>query len=222
MNTPFTKAQFLDVFRSYNEDVYPLQVVIFLLALLVVFLSIMNKPKSGVIISIILTCFWLWMGIAYHGVFFSSINKLAYVFGTVFIIQAVLFFIFGVLKQKLSFQFRPDIYGTTGLLFIVFALFLYPLIGTLGNHAYPYAPTFGLPCPTTIFTFGIILLSNNKFPLILIIIPFLWSLLGLSAAINFGITEDWFLIIAGLTTLLLTLIRNRKLSQHSGLLSAEI
>ncbi len=222
MKTPFITTQFLEVFCDYNETVYPMQVLLYLMAAFAAFLTIMKKPKSGKTISLILAFFWLWMGVAYHGVFFSAINKLAYVFEIVFIIQGILFLLFGVLKGKISFQYNHDIYGITGWLLIVFALFIYPLLWSLGNHAYPYSPTFGLPCPTTIFTFGLILLSDRKFPIVLLVIPFLWSVLGINAALNFGILEDWSLIIAGFTTLVLTLIRNRKFNQHSKLLSIEI
>lgn len=220
MKTPFTTDQFLEVFRDYNETVYPVQIVFYLLAIIAAYLAIESKPKSE-IISVILAFFWLWMGVVYHILFFSDINKLAYGFGALFIFQGILFFLFGVHKGKITFRYKHDIFGITGLFFIVFALFMYPLLGSLGSHAYPYSPTFGLPCPTAIFTFGLILLSDKKFPFVLLIIPFLWSVLGMSAALNFGIQEDWFLIIAGVTTFLLTLIRNRKFKQHSKLVSIE-
>jgi len=78
------------------------------------------------------------------------------------------------------------------------------------GHVYPYSPTFGLPCPTTIFTFGILLFTNEKMPVHLLIIPLLWSVIGFTAAINLIIYEDTGLLIAGLTTFTLLLISNRK------------
>ncbi|MGE5671890.1 MAG: DUF6064 family protein, partial [Fibrobacterota bacterium] len=40
MNLPFTIEQFLTVFKSYNQSVWPFQVVLNLLAIMVVFFSI--------------------------------------------------------------------------------------------------------------------------------------------------------------------------------------
>jgi hypothetical protein len=54
------------------------------------------------------------------------------------------------------------------------------------------------PCPTTIFTIGILLLARGNWVLWLSIIPVLWSLVGLAAAVQLGIPEDLGLPVAGL------------------------
>jgi hypothetical protein len=60
---------------------------------------------------------------------------------------------------------------------VVFALVLYPVIGYTFGHIYPSSPTFGLPCPTTIFTFGIFLWSDKRLPVAILVIPFYGLLL---------------------------------------------
>src|SRR5207344_1316571 len=99
------------------------------------------------------------------------INRAAYIFGSLFIIQGALFIYFAFCKRNISFHFRPDIYGITGSFLILFALIIYPVLGYFLGHNYPAAPTFGLPCPTTIFTFGILLFADNIVPIVLIMIP---------------------------------------------------
>jgi len=66
MKLPFTLEQFLDVFRQYNTAVWPMQIVLILLALLTVYFSTKKKSHSDKIIVITLAFFWLWMGIVYH------------------------------------------------------------------------------------------------------------------------------------------------------------
>jgi hypothetical protein len=149
------------------------------------------------------------MGIVYHIVYFSTINKAAYLFGAFFIIQGILFLIFGTFQNRLSFQFKKDIYGIIGLILIVFALIIYPFLGYFLGHAYPSSPTFGLPCPTTIFTFGLLLLNIKKCPVSILIIPFIWSLIGFMAALQFGILEDTGLLVASLITVSLLIYRKR-------------
>jgi hypothetical protein len=56
----------------------------------------------------------------------------------------------------------------------------------------------GLPCPTTIFTFGLLLRSGRSVPLYVLPVPIAWSLLGFSAAYSLGIWEDVGLLLAGL------------------------
>jgi hypothetical protein len=208
MKVPFTLEQFLDVFKDYNLSVCPLQIIFYLLALIAILLSLKKVRQSDKIIPAILAFFWIWMGIAYHIINFTAINKAAYVFGAAFILQGILF-LYIVAKQKISFRFRLDIYGIAGSIFIFFALILYPVFGYLQGHIYPSSPTFGLPCPTTIFTFGILLWTDKKFPMVLLIIPVIWSAIGFSAAFALGFKEDIGLLISGLLFTLLIVFRNK-------------
>ncbi|HEX5001689.1 MAG TPA: DUF6064 family protein [Bacteroidia bacterium] len=210
MNTPFTIAQFFEVFKNYNETVFPAQILLYLVAFITIYLIIKPTALSNKIISGLLAFFWLWMGIVYHLIFFTKINDAAYIFGAIFILQALLFLAYGVFNNKLSFSFHPDIYGLTGIVLILFALILYPILGFSLGHVYPLSPTFGLPCPTTILTLGILLLGDKKFPLVIFIMPLLWSIIGFTAAFNFGIWEDTGLLVAGILTTILLLIKNRK------------
>ena len=208
---PFSNEQFFDLFKNYNEAIFPLQIVFYALGFLFAALTVIRKPWANITISAGLSFLWLWMGLIYHLLFFSTINKAAYAFGIAFIIQALLFAWYGIIRKKLFFEMHWNRYNITGWILIVFALMVYPIIGYALGHRYPIAPTFGLPCPTTIFTFGMLLLLNRKCPWILLIVPFLWSVIGISAAITLGIYEDIALIVSGLTAATLILMHNRKL-----------
>ena len=215
MKPPFTLEQFLGVFKHYNQAVFPMQIVFYLISAIAIYWAIKPNPNSDKIISSVLAFFWLWMGVAYHLIYFTEINKLAYLFGAFFIIEGVLWIVFGVLQDKFSFQFRANKYGITGMSLILFALIVYPILGYFFGHVYPSSPTFGLPCPTTIFTFGLLLLNEKKCPLAILIIPFLWSIIGFMAAFQFSIVEDTGLVVAGLITTSLLIYRNRILTQQS-------
>ena len=154
MKMPFTIEQFMDVFKNYNLSVWPMQIILYLFALVSIILSIKSIKASNRIISILLAFFWLWMGIVYHILNFASINKAAYLFGLLFIIQAFLFLVSGVFKTNLSFKYQSDIYGVFGSIFIAYALVIYPVLGYLFGHIYPSAPIFGVPCPTVTYLKG--------------------------------------------------------------------
>jgi len=97
------------------------------------------------------------------------------------------------------------------VLFIVYAMVVYPLLGFLSGHVYPGSPVFGVtPCPVTIFTFGFFLLARKKVPLGVLIIPFIWSLVGGSAAWTLGVPEDYGLLAAGIFGFVLVLFENRR------------
>lgn len=211
MKPPFTVEQFLEVFKNYNETVFPMQIIFYLISTVAIYLVIRPNLISDKIISIILSFFWLWMGIAYHLIFFSTINKAAYLFGGLFITQGILFLVFGVFQNKFSFNFNKDKYGITGISLIIIALVIYPIAGYFFGHIYPSSPTFGLPCPTTIFTFGFLLFNIKKCPVTIIIIPFVWAIIGFTAAIEFGVFEDIGLLVASLITTSLLIYRNKLL-----------
>jgi Family of unknown function (DUF6064) len=211
METPFTKEQFFDVFKNYNMAVFPMQVVLFTLGIMILYFTLKQTTFSDKIVSAILGFFWLWMGIVYHLIFFSPINKAAYLFSGLFIIQGLLLWYFGY-KNRVSFAFIGDKIGIVGYLLIAFSLLIYPFLGYQMGHIYPISPTFGLPCPTTIFTLGLFLMDIKRVPFMLLIIPLIWSVIGFTATFNFGILEDTGLLISGLTVLILKLLKMKTTS----------
>jgi hypothetical protein len=207
---PFTIDQFLGVFERYNQAIWPMHIVAYILGITVIFLAAKKTRYSDQIISVVLACFWAWMGIVYHLMYFSAINGAAIGFGILFIVQAILWLVFGVIRPKLSFQLDTNPYALTGVVLIVYAMLVYPLIGTLLGHGYPRSPSFGVaPCPTTIFTFGLLLWTTARVPKTVLIIPLIWSLLGFSAAVSLGVREDLGLLLAGVLSVALLLWRDR-------------
>ncbi|WKZ69329.1 MAG: DUF6064 family protein [Melioribacteraceae bacterium] len=206
---PFTIEQFLDTMELYNKSIWPLQIAFNTLALIMIFFLFKNSTTGNKFISASLGFFWLWMGIVYHLVFFTQINNAAYGFGIIFIIQGLLFLYFGLIKVDLQFSLRKDWLGILSGIFILYALLIYPILGHYFGHTFPRNPTFGLPCPTTIFTFGLLLFTIKRVPWYLIIIPFIWSLIGTSAAINLTIYEDFGLGIIGVIGFVVLLLTNK-------------
>ena len=212
---PFNVEQFLNVFAEYNQAIWPMQVVLVFTALAAVFLVLKPNSLSNRVITLLLACLWLWMGIAYHLEFFTRINQAGYAFAALFIAQAALFLLAGIVKKALTFRVRWNAVGIVGGLFIVYSLLIYPAVGFFSGHRYPYSPTFGAPCPTTIFTFGLLLWADRKVPRYALWIPLLWSLIAMFAAISLGMLEDVGLPVAGIMGTTLILLRNGRMESQS-------
>ena len=208
---PFTAAEFLDVFRDYNLSVWPAQIALIALAVACGILLVRARVHASRRIATVLAFLWCWMAVAYHFAFFASINRAALLFGSVFLCEALLLFWYGVRTERLRFAVTRDVYGVVGIVMIAFALVGYPVLGFALGRRYPAAPTFGLPCPTTIFSLGFLMLAQAPVPRRILVIPFLWSLLGATAATRLGIAEDFSLLVAGLLTVGLVLWRDRSL-----------
>ena len=189
MRIPFTIDEFLDVFRRYNEAVWPAQwILVLLAAATVVAAHRMRRPTRGPLL--LLSVLWLWMGIVYHFRFFRSINPAAALFSALFVMQSGLLAWLAFREPARRFIVQRDAASLLGGSMIIFSLIIYPLLGWLAGHRYPYAPTFGLPCPTTVFTFGLLLLAQPALPRRVFIIPVLWSVVATSAALQLGKMED--------------------------------
>jgi hypothetical protein len=193
---PFTTEQFLQVFEKYNQAIYPFQFALILVAIVTIFITTSRKPFANKLIAYLLAFLWLWTGIVYHLIFFTAISPPAYLFGTLFIVQGLLFLYEGVVRNRLIFRASQNFYSIFATIFIAYSLVIYPLIGYALGRTFLASPTFGTPCPTVIFTFGLLLWTDKRFPLSLLIIPVLWSLVGTSAALSFGIKEDFGLLVA--------------------------
>ena len=206
MRIPFTTEQFFDVFRQYNEAVWPAQWVLMIGAAVAALAALRSpSPSAGRLTSGILTLLWLWMGAVYHLGFFRRINPAAVFFAILFVSQAGLFLWLGVRQDRVRFRAHRDGAGVAGALLLFYALIVYPGLGYALGHRYPTAPTFGLPCPTTIFTFGLLLWAATSVPRSLLIIPTVWAVVATTAALQLGVLEDFGLPVAAGVTLPLLL-----------------
>lgn len=208
MQLPFTVEQFYEVFRAYNETLWPTQVFLFVLALAAVGLAAFPRRGTDIAVSAILAFFWAWLGLAYHLAFFASINPLAYVFSAVSVAGAAVFLWHGVVRRRLKFRLARCARTAVGLSLVIFALGIYPAWTWYAGHHYPASPTFGLPCPTTIFTVGMLAFLVAPYPRSLFAAPFLWCLVGSQAAFLLGATQDLGLLVAAIVAAVL-IVRSR-------------
>jgi len=215
MKIPFSAEQFLNVFDQYNSDVWPIQFAFYGFAIIALFVLFVNHSRKDKTISLLLSVFWLWMGIVYHIMYFSEINPAAIFFGCAFIFQGLIFAYFGILKNDLRYRRDDTTYSVMGTIFLLYGLFIYPILSYSFGHVYPKMPTFGLPCPTTIFTLGILLFSMDRLSWYIYFIPLLWSAIGVSAAIALSITEDLALGTAGIIALVAFVSKGRGPRQNS-------
>ena len=204
MKIPFTSAEFYGVFSAYNTAVWPMQLPLLALGVLAVVLLVRQNKNASVGISAILTFLWVWQALGYHVAFFTAINPLAYVFAAVCMAGAAAIFWLGVVRRTLIFKATSGWRTGAGLASIIFAVFIYPAWTYLVGHRYPAFPTFGLPCPTTLFTIGLLAFLVKPYPRSVFLAPVLWCFVGSQAAFVFDVTADLGLIIAGILGVLLT------------------
>jgi hypothetical protein len=214
MAPPFSADQFFAVFSRYNQAVFPIQIAFFILAAASVVAAVRWSRSSRLIVGF-LALLWAWMGVVYHWIFFASINPAAMIFGALFVLEAALLVWFSVNRGNLVVKPELDVFGVMGGLLLAYGLVVYPVLNWTVGHRYPAQPTFGLPCPTTIFTMGMLLWVKGRVPWHLLVVPALWSVVGTSAVRYFGVIEDAALPVAGIAGAGALLLRNRRLAAEA-------
>jgi hypothetical protein len=205
---PFSRTEFLQVFAAHNTAIWPLQFVAAGLGLLAVTLLLWRPKWADGAIAAVLCTFWLAMAIGYHWTYFSAINDAAYVFGALFALAALVFLVEGVIRGRMNFAIIPGFRAWLAIALVVYSFLVYPLVGLLVTHPYPETPLFGVaPCPTTIFTLGLLLLVRHPSPWVPALIPLLWSVIGGSAAFLLDVPQDLGLLAAAVAWLVGSLIR---------------
>lgn len=198
MKTPFSTEQFFSVLEKYNTSVFPMQLIFLAAGLFLLFWIRSAKNQNSKLPGIFVGLLWLWMGIGYHYLFFTTINKAAWLFGSLFVLQGIFILTETLIRNHLVQKSLHKNMVNFGLLLIIYGLLIYPAVSYFSEGSLTSIISAGLPCPTTILTFGLFLIYSGKFPRYLLIIPTLWSVIGISAALNFGVYQDFVMVAAAI------------------------
>lgn len=191
---PFSHEQFVEVFAVYNTRIWPAQVLAYVLA--AAMLLGLRKGATK-LVGAGLALMWLWTGVAYHWLHFRGINEAAWIFGALFVLEAVVLLVLGA-KGAIRFGIGTGGTAVAGWGFVGYAMLVYPLLGPWVGTGWPGMPTFGVtPCPVTVFTIGLLLLARPPVPRSVLVVPLLWSLVGGSAAFLLQVPQDWLLLASG-------------------------
>ncbi len=211
---PFTRGEFFEVFAAYNSACWPGAILAYAAAMAVIAIVGRPHPQSGRIVAAILAGMWVWVGIVYHGLYFSRINPAAYLFAGAFVLQGGLFAVHALFGGGPRFDRPGRLRQVVGWLMIAYAMVAYPIIGLLAGEAYPALPLFGVtPCPLLIFTFGVMLMDRGTHWW-LWIVPLVWSAIGGSAALLLSVPQDWALLVSAFVVL--ALVARDRVADDSG------
>ncbi|MHA2237931.1 MAG: DUF6064 family protein [Candidatus Hodarchaeales archaeon] len=206
----FSIEDFLLVLENYNLGIWPFQIVAYVLVILALFFSFRPTNYSPKIVLAILSFFWLFTGIVFGFLYWAPSHVFGYIFGICCVLQGLMF-LYSISRSDLTIGSPDKIYTLIGILFVLYAIIGYQILGYYLGHIYPTFFAVGLvPCPTTIFTFGIFLTINKKIPIKYYVIPLIVSLGGFLAAYK-GIYEDIGLVITGIVGTILIIGRDAQL-----------
>jgi hypothetical protein len=191
---PFTRTEFFDVFGAYNSALWPAALALWVLSVAVLVFAARSRKPQDRALSALLTVQWVWSALAFHAAFFAEVNPMAWAFAALFLAQAAAFGWHGVIRRRIRFSTGHSWRHAIGGALIVYAL-AYPLINLAQADRLLREPTFGVPCPTTILTIGLLLPAAMP-SWRLAVIPIVWSVIAGSASFLFGVYADVVLLLA--------------------------
>ena len=203
MRPPFTTEEFLDVFRQYNDAVFPMQGVLLLIGLAALGAALHGTRRGSRAALSLLGLLWLWMSLAYHLAFFTALGTVGYLFAAAFAVEGFLFLRLAFAADPTRLAARSDARGIAAALILAYAFVGYPLAAVLAGHRFPAMPTFGAPCPTTIFTLGLLLLTVDRPPRTVLVVLMAWALVASTAVLAFGMWEDVGVALAAIAVMVL-------------------
>lgn len=199
------------VIAAYNVRVFPMQVVMYVLAAIsAILLFARPGTTASRIVKVYLTFAFAWIGV----VFFLVLGKVLPTHN----MQAVLFLSIAALLatdlfiDQIEFEIPQTRWHRYVTILLLGATFLYPVLGMLVGHVYPRALILGtFPCPTTAFTLVLMTTMRPRAKrsvhvLILHFLLLLWSIPFpvLIQIPKFGTYEDSIMLATGVFSLVMS------------------
>jgi hypothetical protein len=205
------KNEFWQIMEAYGAQIKPAQIVLYIAAILLVgWLFLKPGRIQSLFVKLYLSVAFAWNGIAFYFVLAGDMAGGSYgnyVFGSMFIIVAVLFAV-DLFRQKMRFSLPRVGWQKYATLVLTLLVFSYPLFGMLLGHSSTSLIMPGaFPCPTT--ALGLLVLTmalpqaDKTIYLLLLVcaIPFT----PFVQIARYGVYEDTVLFATGVYSLVLLL-----------------
>lgn len=188
---PYSQEVWFAVFGQYNSSVWPAIVFFYGLFALAFWqnLSLPVERLGGSFLPLVLASAWVWTGIGFYALAFSSYDFLAPFEAALWIVQALI--TLGVLWIDGGFDCRraKGFERWAGFLALGFGLLLSPLLDLVAGVQTAQLRWFGVaPGPTLVVSLGVFLLARARWYLWLL--PLLWSIKAGLVAWWLGVFQD--------------------------------
>ncbi|MCP4936141.1 MAG: MFS transporter permease [bacterium] len=204
----FSRETYLRLLGRYNADMWPSQIAMMILGGTLIGLVRSSKLTSDRVISVLLAAIWLWVAYGFHIERYATIQIAAKTFAVMFIIQAILLVLIGVIGVRIHFSLSGGLINRTGLGLVCLGVFVYPLAGWAAGREWGQVELFALmPDPTVVATFGFLLMTGPRPNGLLLIIPVLWTVVSGALSWEMGAYESLLAPATALLTVSLSLVQ---------------
>lgn len=211
---PFTIDTYFAAIEQYNQSIWPFPLAGFLLAMTATACAMLPFAAGVRVLGAVLVVAWLWSGIGFHLLHFSTINFAAPAFAGLFGVEALLIVWVCLVRGRLSFRLIPNVPGLAAVVLIGIGATSWPMVGlVVGHGTFASAPMFAAdPTATVLVTLGVLLLAEGRAALWLAIIPVLWTFVDGATFFVLGVPLGLVFPVIGLVVLVLLVLKRRSYS----------
>lgn len=192
MTLPFTIEEFLKVFQGYNTAIWPAQILAVAIGLIILAALLVSRNASLNVVMASLGVMWAFTSIGNHLMFFGLHQSAGP--GVCRLLRRSGCPVCSGRDQAprrpspISGTDRAMGHGSSSHRLCDDVLSDPRDLG--GSKRDSHADVLGAPCPTTIISLGILIMTHDRWDVGLSNIPVLWWPIGLAAALQSGILED--------------------------------
>lgn len=177
----FSPATYWRMVERYNREVWPLQVVMMVLGVCLLWWVAARRQMVQQVVAGGLAAAWAWVGWAFHWERYAQINWAAQYLAVAFGVQAVLLIAAGLSAKAAITQPDRSRLRVVGLALAAIGLVVYPFLSLAAGRPWAQAELFGLmPEPTALATIGLLLASRPTRRAWLVAIPLISLLAGMA------------------------------------------
>jgi hypothetical protein len=207
---PFDADALFASLAYYHATFWPLQWLALIGAAAAIALPTAAPAHGERASLLLLATAWLWVGLAWHIATFAEINFAAPIYGALFVVEGALL-AWAAARGRVALRFRHHRRHLIGLGLALAALIGYPIIDRLGGVPWTAVRLPGAaPCPTALWTLGLLLLAEGRPPAGLMLLPVLWTVAAAATGWVLGIEQDQLLPLAVATALVVALWPERR------------
>ena len=204
---PFDAGSLFATIAYYHAAFWPLPWLALAWGVAVILLAATARSRAAFVL---LALAWVWVGVAWHLATFAGINLAAPLYGAFFVLQGALL-AWTAARGRLGLRYQGRVRDGIGLGLAVGSLLAYPLLDRLSGVPWAAVRLPGVdPCPTALFTLGILLLADRRSAAGLMALPVLWTLVAGATGWAVAIGRDQVLPLLGLAALVLALLPTRR------------
>lgn len=179
----FSPQTYWRLVERYNLAVWPLQLAGVAAGALLLLLGMRRHAWTGRAAMGVLALAWLWVGWAFHGQHYATINWAAHYLAAAFVLEAALLAGAAIFSRADD----PPVVGrrlrVAGAVLAAAGALLYPLLAPALGRPWAQAEVFGLmPEPTALVTLGFLLASGLRHRAWLAAIPVVSLSVGAATA----------------------------------------